>query len=122
MVHKHVNKLPGIWLVIPEPEYAQDHDSVIPGAALVIILYVKPGTIEHGQAGDFTAVLIPGTVNLEELALPGMRTVILLAEGAAKWPATVATSVHQEWQSLVAVQADWLGVVVRTHCSWYIVE
>lgn len=105
MVHKHVNKLPGIWLVIPEPEYAQDHDSVIPGAALVIILYVKPGT-----------------VNLEELALPGMRTVILLAEGAAKWPATVATSVHQEWQSLVAVQADWLGVVVRTHCSWYIVE
>lgn len=51
-----------------------------------------------------------------------MGTILLLAEGTAEWPATVPAPVHQPWHPLVAGQAYRLWVVVRTNCSWDIIE
>ena len=59
----------------------------------------------------------PWTVNLKQLALSSMRTIIPLAEGAAERPAAVPAPVDHAWQPLVAGQAHWLGVVVWTNCS-----
>ena len=51
-----------------------------------------------------------------------MRSIILLTEWAAEWPAAVPTPVHHPRHPLVAGQAHWLWVVVRTNCSGDIVE
>ena len=41
----------------------------------------------------------------------------LLAVGATQGPAAVTTPVDQPWQSLVAGETDWAGVVIRSHGS-----
>ena len=41
MIHQHVQQLPGLGLIVPEPEYPDDHDGVVPGARFVEIFYVQ---------------------------------------------------------------------------------
>ena len=57
MIHEHVQQLPCLRLIVPEPEYPDDHDGVVPGAGFVEIFNVQPGTTRLGQELAFSYMM-----------------------------------------------------------------
>ena len=78
VVHQHVYEFPGFWLVVPQPEDPQDHDGVVGGAGGLVVLDDEPGVVD-----------------LEQAALPRVRSILLLTVGTAKRPGAMATTVNQ---------------------------
>ena len=105
VVHQHVDQLPLLRPVVPEPEDPEHHDGVVGGACGLVVLDDEPGVVE-----------------LEERALPGVRPVLQLTVGAAQRPAAVPAPVHQARQPLEARQAHRLGVVVGPDGGGGVVE
>ena len=76
MIHQHVQQPPCLGLVVPEPEYPDDHDGVVPGAGFVEVFDVELGTTRLGQ----------------ELAFAYMMTIWGLTVRTTQGNSTVTTS------------------------------
>ena len=121
VVHQHVDQLPSVWLVVSQPEHPQHHDGVVGGAGGLVVLDDEPGV-----------------VHLEQAALSGVGSVILLAVWTTQGPGAVPTPVDQPWRkkhsleeivfedkprkSLVASQANRFWVVIGTNSSRSVVK
>ena len=57
MIHEHVQQLPGLRLIVPEPEYPDDHDGVVPGAGFVEVFNVQLGTTRLCQELAFSYMM-----------------------------------------------------------------